>query len=162
METTYKISEQDYLRAMKLCSKITAKRATLYGTIIAVFVLVAIFGNTIIQSGAIGGLIGGGVVIVISRLIINPLLARRHYRKYKAIHEPITINLKEEGIKFSTADSSSLFRWEKILKWRQNEEYLLVYPMPRLYYIIPKSIRESGFELSKLIQMLQEKVGNET
>lgn len=162
METTYKISEQDYLRAMKLFSKITPKVATIYGVAVVALGLVAIFGTAAIKGGAIGGLIGGGAVVVLGRLIINPYLARRHYRKYKAIHEPINIKLKEEGVELSTPDGGGLVRWEKILKWRQNEDYLLVYPMPRMYHIIPKSISESGFELPALIEALQEKVGNET
>ncbi len=45
-ETTYIISEQDYVRAM--------------------LGLAAIFGNALIKSGAIGALVGGGVVIIIT------------------------------------------------------------------------------------------------
>ena len=162
IETTYKISEQDYVRAMTLFSEITPKVASIYGVVILVLGLTAIFGSGAIKGGAIGGLIGGGVVVILGRLIVNPILARRHYRKYKAIHDPINIKLKDDGIEFSTPDGGGLVRWEKILKWRQNEEYVLVYPMPRLYYIIPKSISKSGFEIPLLIGALREKVGNET
>ena len=107
-------------------------------------------------------MIGGGVVFVFGRFLVNPILARRHYRKYKAIQEPINIKLNEDGIELSNPDGGGLVRWEKIFKWRQNEEYLLIYPMPRMYHIIPKSISKAGFELTALIQALQEKVGNET
>ena len=162
IETTYKISEQDYVRAMTLFSEITPKIASIYGVVILVLGLTAIFGSGAIKGGAIGGLIGGGVVVILGRLIVNPILARRHYRKYKAIHDPINIKLKDDGIEFSTPKKKKKERWEKILKWRQNEEYVLVYPMPRLYYIIPKSISKSGFEIPLLIGALREKVGNET
>jgi hypothetical protein len=162
METTYKISEDDYVGAMKLFSKITPKVAAVYGAVILMLGLVAILGSGAVKGGAIGGLIGGGVVIVVGRLIVNPILARRHYKKYKAIQEPINIKLKDDGIELSTPDGGGLIRWEKIFKWRQNEEYLLVYPMPRLYHIIPKSIGKSGFDVSGLIGALREKVGNET
>ena len=162
METTYKISEQDYVSAAKLFNKITPKIAAIYGAVILLVGLVRILGSAAIKGGAIGGLVGGGVVIVLGRVIVTPFLARRYYRKYKAMHEPINIKLKEEGIELSTADGCGLVRWETILKWRQNEDYLLVYPMPKMYYIIPKSISESGFELPALIHALREKVGNET
>jgi len=62
----------------------------------------------------------------------------------------VQIALNEEGIEFSTADSNGMIRWEKFLKWRQNDNYLLVYLMPRMYYIIPKSIEASGFDLAAL------------
>ena len=162
METTYNISEEDYVRAMKLFSKTTPKIAAIYGAVAIVLLIVAILGTGAIKAGAIGGLIGGSVVGILGRYVINPILARRHYRKYKAIQEPITINLKEEGLELSTPDGGGLVRWDKILKWRQNEQYLLIYPMPRMYHIIPKSVAESGFELSSLITSLQERIGNET
>lgn len=162
METTYIISEHDYVRAMKLFSKITPKLAAIFGASVLVLGILAVFGPPIIKGGAIGGLIGGGVVFILGRFIVNPILARRHYRKYKAIQEPINIKLKEDGIELSNSDGGGLVRWEKIFKWRQNEEYLLIYPMPRMYHIIPKSISKTGFELPALIQALQEKIGNET
>jgi hypothetical protein len=49
-----------------------------------------------------------------------------------------------------------------MLEWRQNDDYVLVYLMPRMYHIIPKSIEESRFDLKSLIAALGKKVGNET
>ena len=69
------------------------------------------------------------------------------------------IALNEEGIEFSTADSNGMIRWEKFLKWRQNDNYLLVYLMPRMYYIIPKSIEASGFDLAALTSALETNLG---
>jgi len=162
MEAAYRISEDDYVRAMKLYSKITPKLAAIYGVAVIVLLALAIFGAGAIKGGAIGGLIGGAVVAILGKYVVNPILARRNYRKYKAIHEPIAIKLKEEGLELSTADGAGLVRWDKILKWRQNDEYLLIYPMPRMYHIVPKAVAESGFDLASLITSLQERVGKET
>ncbi len=162
MEATYKISEKDYVGAMKLYSKITPKIAAISGVVVIALLIASIFGCGAIQAGAIGGLIGGAVVALLGRYLVNPILARRHYRKYKAIQEPITISLKEEGVHFSSPDGEVLLKWEQVLKWRQNDEYLLIYPMPRMFHIIPKSIAGSGFELSPIISSLQDRIGNET
>jgi len=162
MDTVYEITEDDYVRAMKLYSKITPKIAVIYALVAAVLVLLVLFGSPVLKGGAIGGLIGCVIAVVLGRFIVNSVLARRHYRKYKAIHEPIHIQLKDEGIELSTTDERGLVRWEKILKWRQNKNYVLVYPMPRMYHIIPKSIEGSGFDMRSLIAALGEKVGNET
>jgi hypothetical protein len=161
MKATYRISEEDYVRAMKLFSKITPKIAAILILMVLVLVVVIVLGSGAVKGGAIGGLIGGVVVAVVIRYVVNPIIARRHYRNYKAIQEPITIDLKEEGVELSTSDGGGLVRWEKMLKWRQSEEYLLIYPMPRMYHIIPKSIADSGFELQRLIKLLQERIGNE-
>ncbi len=162
MEATYIISEEDYVRAMRLYSKITPKIAAISGIIIIVLLIASVCGTEVIKGGAIGGLIGGAVVAILGRYLVNPILARRQYRKYKAIQEPITIKLKDEGVRFSNSDGEVLVRWEKILKWRQNDEYLLIYLMPRMYHAIPKSVAKSGYELSPLISSLRDRVGNET
>ncbi|WP_163832217.1 YcxB family protein [Spartinivicinus ruber] len=161
MNTEYSITEDDYVRAMKLFSKITTKAAVIYLIIIGVAVIAAIFGSPVIKGSAIGGLVGGGSVAIVMRFLINPILSRRDYRKYKAIQEPIKIHLLNEGVQFSASDGEGIVRWEQVHKWRQNDDYLLIYPMPGLYHIIPKSIAESGFDLSGLITTLHEKVGNE-
>ncbi|MFC1580289.1 YcxB family protein [Thermodesulfobacteriota bacterium] len=146
---------------MKLFSKITQKVAGVYALAIAILASAVFFGPPMVKSGAIGGLIGGLSVVLFGRLVISPFMARRHYGKYKAIQEPITIKLKSEGVEFATADGCGVIKWEQIFKWRQNDRYLLIYPMPRLYHIIPKSIVESGFNLSALVETLQSQVGKE-
>ena len=93
--------------------------------------------------------------------MIISFIARSNYREYKTIQESMRVGLRDDGIEFSTPDGGGLMRWEKIFKWRQNEKYLLIYSMPRLYYVIPKKIEESGFHVPTLISALREKVGSE-
>jgi len=87
--------------------------------------------------------------------------ARRHYRQYKGIQEPITVELTEAGIKFSNADGEAILPWSKAFQWRQNDRFILIYGMPILYYIVPKSIEREGFDVPLLIQRLAEHVGPE-
>jgi hypothetical protein len=162
MNVIYTISEIDYVRAMKLYYKITPKIATIYAVLGLTLVLAMFFGPEIVSAGAIGAMIGGLIVIVLGRLIFSPFIAKRHYGKYKSIQEPITLELKEDGVGFSTADGRGVLPWEKILKWRQNDSYLLLYPMPRLYHIIPKTVVQSGFDLPSLIAKLEERIGPES
>lgn len=159
MKAEYTISEDDYVRAMKLFSRFTPKGGLILGLIFLVLILAAAFAPQPVKSGAIGGLIGGGVTLVLVRYLLSPILARRHYRKYKSIQLPINIELKDEGIEFSSADGGGVVRWQTIFKWRHDEHYLLVYPMPRLYYIIPRTIATAGFDLPALLHALEIKVG---
>lgn len=162
METEYAISEDDYLRAMRLFARITPKIALFYAGGIVILLLAAAFGSPVIRGGAIGGLIVAIFIVVVERLLLGPILARRQYRKYKAIQEPVRVRLMDDGVQFSNADGSGVIRWDKIHKWRQDGAYLLIYLMPRMYYIIPKSVRDSGFELDRLIASLRANVGNES
>jgi hypothetical protein len=87
--------------------------------------------------------------------------ARRQYRQYKAIQELITAELTEAGINFSTENGGANLQWSKIFQWRQNDQFILIYPMPILFYVVPKSIAREGFDIPLLVQRLAEHVGPE-
>jgi hypothetical protein len=103
--------------------------------------------------GAIGGAFGLFVPI--------PMRARRHYRQYKIIQEPITAELTETGINLSTENGGANLQWSKIFQWRQNDRFVFVYSMPILFYLVPKSIAREGFDIALLVQRLAEHVGPE-
>lgn len=160
MRATYRIAEDDYVNAMKLYNKFSRKQIIAFSTAALALVGCAVFGNPIIAGAAIGGLIGGIIVGVVGRYIVSPFLARRHYRKYKAIHEEFTVDLRDEGIYMSSSNGEGKITWDKILKWRQNDRYVPIYPMPRLYYILPKSIESGGIDLARLTGLLKQHVGD--
>jgi len=162
MKTELKITEDDYVKAMKLYSKRTPLLNGIYSILIIVLCLITVLGTPDLRGGAIGGLVGGGIVIMLVYFVINSMLARRHYHKYKAIQEPMLVQQMDDGIEFSSTDGGGLVRWEKILKWRQNDEYVLLYLMPRLYHIIPKTIKGLGFDFVSLTKELEAKVGKES
>jgi hypothetical protein len=91
-----------------------------------------------------------------------PFMAKRHYRAYAAIQESLTLELHDEGVRFSSPDGAGLISWEKMLKWRQSDDYLLIYLMPRLYYIILKSKVDKEFDLPALIMNLKHRLGKES
>lgn len=162
MKASYRISEDDYVNAMKLFAKLSPRALLIYVTVALVLVLFAVFGSRLLQAGAIGGLVGGGVVSLIMRLVVSPILARRHYRKYKAIQDEFTFELLDEGIQITSPNANGLVKWDHILKWRQNSDYLLMYPMPRIYYLLPKRISATGFDVDELVRALTKHVGAET
>jgi hypothetical protein len=94
-------------------------------------------------------------------LLYVPRRARRHYRQYKAIQEPITAELTDAGIRFSNSDGEGVLPWSKVLQWRQNGQFILIYTMPIMFYILPKSVAREGFDISLLIRRLAEYVGPE-
>ena len=98
MIARFRISEKDYVSALKLYGKLTPKMIMIYLLVAGALILVAIFGTTLLRSGAFGGLIGGGIVFIFGRYVITPILARRHYRKYKAIHDEFSISLSDDVI----------------------------------------------------------------
>lgn len=159
MKATFKISEQDYVNAMKLFARPTPRLLYIYLAAALVLAALARFGGVIVSAGATGGLAGGIIAILLGRYIVTPFMARRHYRKYKAIQEEFAVELLEDGVRISSPDAEGKITWGKMLKWRQNESYVLIYPMPRLFHIIPKSVAAQGFDLQALTDELQRNVG---
>ena len=161
MEATFTISEEDYVRAARLGTQLTGKQlAFAAAACLAIGLVVLSVSHQIAYSAlvALSGILGGGLGYY-TVLFCTGFLARRHYRNYKLIQDPVAIQLQEDGIRLRSHDYEGAVRWENILKWRQNDQYFLIYPAPRLYNIIPKTISEQGFDLAALTQQLEVHVG---
>lgn len=159
MIAKYQISEDDYLATMRLHAKITPGwLVVLIGFGVALAML-AILDPADLRAPAMGGLIGGMFAIVIMRLFVAPALSRKHYRNYKAIREQMEVELLDEGIRFTSPHGASTVLWEMVHRWRQNDTYVLIYLMPRLFYIVPKEVASQGFDVTALVQCLSANVG---
>lgn len=159
MKANYRISEDDYVNAMRLFVKLSPHVCAIYSVSTLALVLLSLYGAPLIKAGAIGGLVGGAIVTLIGRYIASPMLARRHYQKYKAIQDEFTIELLDDGVRFASPDADGKLTWDKMLKWRENQDYVLIYPMPRIYHIVPKSISSGGFDVKMLTSRLLDYVG---
>lgn len=162
MKTPYRISEDDYVDAMRLFNRFTPRTFALCLTAALALGILAMAGPPLVRAGAIGGLAGGLIVPVVGRYLVSPLLSRRHYRKYKAIQEAFTVELLDEGVRFASPHGESLLPWATMLKWRQDEHYVLIYLMPRMYHILPKSVASGGFDVPLLVERLTHHVGPPT
>lgn len=160
MSTKYRISEDDYVSAMRLFGKLTSRKIAVLSTLVLFLMTLAVFGSPEAQGAGIGGVAGGLLVLVITRYIISPIMGRGHYRKYKAMHEEFSVELLEDGVRFVTKNSEWKISWDSILKWRQNDAYILIFPMPRIYYILPKSVAADGFDIPSLLDKLTNNVGS--
>lgn len=157
MPVEYRITEQDYIRAQRLFARATPRGWAAFAVMAAGAALLAVAGGDLRPAG-IGGLIGIAVVLAISRMLL-PWNARRQYRKYKAIQEPLGIELREDGVRFASSQGEGTVVWDHILKWRQDARYVLLYPMPRMFHIVPRSIAAQGFDIDGLIARLEARVG---
>ncbi|NKB50203.1 MAG: hypothetical protein GKS02_12675 [Alphaproteobacteria bacterium] len=159
MESTFTITERDYVRATLLFSNPTKRGALIYLALSGALALAAVtlpFPHWLLAIGAlVGGIIGG----LSFHFGLTPYVAKRHYRNYKAIQEPVKIRLQDDGVWLKNDDFQGVLKWEKMHKWRQNDHYLLVYRMPRLFHIIPKSVTATGFDMPALTSTLQTKIG---
>jgi hypothetical protein len=160
MKAAYRISEADYVRATKLYARPSLRGIGVVLTIVLILGGTAAFAPPLFDSLAFGGLIGLAIIVPVMHYIVVPLRSRLHYRRYKAMHDEATVELLEDGLRFTSAIGEGKLPWNYILKWRQNDDYILVYPMPKLFYVVPKSIASNGFDVSALAGSLARHVGS--
>jgi YcxB-like protein len=160
INTKYRISEDDYVKAMQLFAKLTPRQIYICVAIVVILITTIVFGTNIIRAATIGGAISGLTIILIFKFIVNPFYARQQYKKYKAIQDEFEIEIVDDGVNMTSSSGSGKVAWDSIFKWRHNENYILIYPMPRLYYIVPKSLQAGGFNIDLLMQQLTKHVGN--
>jgi YcxB-like protein len=158
----YRISEDDYVKATKLYGKLTPRSIAVLLVAMLLLVCLIVFGSTVVQAAGISGLVTGLSIFFLGQYVLSPWIARRHYRKYKAIQEEFSIEIMDDGFSLRTADSDAKIKWANVLKWRHNDEFILVFPMPRIYYMVPKSLATSGLDIALLIAKLTDNVGNPT
>lgn len=157
MEASFTITEEEYIRANKLFTKLTQKTLIIYGVVCVVLAAIAFVAESpALRIGAIGAIVGGFIGDLCVRSVYAPIQSKKQYREYKAAQEPMCITKQYDGIKFESTIGSAKIDWDRIVKWRENEELLLIYQAPQVYHIVPKRIGELADEISK---SLAEEVG---
>lgn len=165
MSATIRIFESDYGSAARLHHKFTWRRFAVYvsfvGLIALCYLLRTKFGTLdLVMYVFIGGLIGLFLSDSIGRAFVIPYQIKKQYRAYKAIKLPTKAELMDEGIYFENEDAAGLLRWDAIVKWRENDAFILLYQNASLYNIIPKAAESSDFSLDELIGKLSQHVGD--
>lgn len=158
MSTEYRISENDYIRAMQLHARPGRGRIIAFVVLVIVLVLLALYGEPVVRAVAIAGIVAGMIGWLVSMLLV-PVLARRHYLHRKLSDEPLSVELVPEGLHFSSRKGDGVLPWDGIQRWRQNDGYVLLYPRPRMFHIVPKALAAQGFPVDALVAQLGEKVG---
>jgi hypothetical protein len=159
MIARFRISEDDYAAAMKLFVRLARTRRVLLIAIVAVLALGALLGGRTLWPVVLVGFVGVGIIVM--PIALAPTVARRHYRQYKGMQEAFGAELLDHGLRIESLHGEGTIVWENILQWRQNDRFVLVYVMPRLFHVLPKSVVEQGFDMPALIERLGRQVGPE-
>ena len=158
MKATFRISEQDYVEAAKLFAKATLRIVVIRWLLVLGVAAAFFFGDNEVKGIAAGTLFGGMIVVCVARFVV-PMMQRWNYRKYKSIQEEFAVELVEDGVRFFSKNGDSKVPWDTVLKWRQNDKWVLIYMMPRMYHMIPTALTTQGFDLQKLTDRLRQHVG---
>ncbi|CAN5209362.1 hypothetical protein BH09SUM1_BH09SUM1_07860 [soil metagenome] len=156
-KAVFRVSERDYVRASRLGT------ARWVWTVCAWICPILILLNLALSDPSLVSLlspvpiaVGMGVIL---NYIVMPIMFRLNYRKFKAMHQEFTVELLDEGIRTTTAMATSLLVWDTLLKWRHNDEFIIIFLAPRHFFPVPKSISSQGFDVNLLQQRLFENLG---
>jgi hypothetical protein len=166
MPHEYRISEEDYVAALRLaCARSTWRRLFPYVMIVVAAVLsVSTFGNPderilfLVSTVVAIGLTG----LEILSAILIPRRMRNIYRKDKAQQQPLRIEMNDAGLALSSSLHDVKVPWDHLVKWRENASYILVFSTPVMFQIIPKRLADTGFDIERLRERLTEQVGPAT
>lgn len=157
MEANYAITEDEYVKANQLFSRLPPKALITYFVVCVVIALLALIaGSLVLQIATLAAIAISFLGVYAARKIFAPMQTRKQYRHYKAAQESITISIDDNGIKFESAIGDAVIDWKRIFKWREDEQFLLIYQAPQIYHVVPKRIGELAIELST---SLSENVG---
>lgn len=159
---SYRVTEADYIAALRLYRRRGSRWSRLGLGAIAVlglvFVAVGLWAH--MWWLALAGLVYAALPWWIYRLIAEPL-ARRHYRRYPAMHQEQRVGLEDDGsgVCASSAMGESHLSWPLIIRWVDDSGYLLLFIQPRLYFIVPKRADPQGTVVTPLQALLRKHVG---
>jgi hypothetical protein len=166
MKVQYRITEDDYANLARFhawrhfIARPSGTRLVL-GSVIVALLGISLWISPSIAPSVAFVIAVFAIMVAVSLLVGTPWRARRHYRQYKGIQEPLTVELSEAGIKFASVDGETNMLWSKILQWRQNDQFILIYGMPIMFHVVPKSIEREGFDVPLLVHRLAEHTGPE-
>ena len=161
MKISYRVSEQDYIKGLKLHHKITYKHLLFFTLFLTAVTIV----TNLVHHTPFGwrdlftifvALLAVGLWFLLYHKFILPWIAKRDFRKYKSIQEPMQIELLDDAIMIDKERGNFDILFKNLLKYRQNDDYILLYPMPRIFYIIPKTLGKEGLDVALLLEKLHE------
>ncbi len=164
MEISYRISEAEYLMAVKLWRKGAIRSSRIKSILFWVFIIVClmlVFGifqkshqQPTIPEQPAGEIVGsgnivGGIISNVAPLILfagvwvflifkwMPMLQRRRYRKDPAMQGQFTVNITSESISTqNTAGTSSKTGWNIYDYWREGKDIILLVFHSGAYFLI--------------------------
>ena len=146
------LRETDFVTAQFLHIKPRPLFAVLGLIILALFIWVSFYAPSVSFFAWLG-------LLVAYFALYLPWCAKRNYRNYKAAHQPITIDVLDDGIHVTTENGAAHIPWDHILKWRRNSTLIVFYSSPVLFHIVPGRFFENEEEIEVLATLLGEKVG---
>jgi hypothetical protein len=162
VEIEYTITENDYVSAAKLAGVATKKQLIWLSLLGLLLLLFALFGENSLRFMGIFGISFGIIGYFLTLYVISPLIAKRHYRRYKLLHQPLRFTVTDSGYMVKNDSGEITVKWSDLLRWRENNEFILLYFAPKLFHMVPKKLAENDLTTSEIEHELSKQLGSAT
>lgn len=147
------IRESDYVRSQYLHIRPRPVFAVIGALILTLFAWALIVSPSWVMSGV-------AAYLVLWLLVFIPWRAKKSYRQYKALSEPVSVEVRDDGLFFKRENGEGLVPWSHIVKWRQGKKLLLLYPTSNIFHLVPSHFFQSHEAFMAFTEIVKGKVGN--
>jgi hypothetical protein len=99
------------------------------------------------------------LLLAIYFFLLMPLKAKKNFRRYKALSEPVKVTIQDNGIHFKRENGEILVPWAYVEKWRYNKALILLYPTGNIFYMLPRHLFSPTESFQELQTILVSKCG---
>ncbi len=138
---TYSISQEDHVAfsVMHFYGSFAQFVLVMGLVVVAVTaVLLALFEWTSAYSVIIGGAVGMAVMFVLTRFVTVPRHAKKSWRDFALLREPVELTLSQEGFSMVQPSAEVTAKWDDMIVWNESEHVFAIYITQQQAYILPK------------------------
>jgi hypothetical protein len=95
-------------------------------------------------------------------LIYVPLRGRRSFRQNKALSEPMTVELRDEGLYLTNTHANALLPWAHVHKVKSNARIALIYRTSNMFHLIPSRFFSNAIDYETFLQTVRSKTNAAT
>jgi len=140
MNITYQLTQDEYLQAVNLHHKNGSRiiRLAIYIVLAAIIVIVGTdFSNTReIITNIIAAFFSISFYILFVRML-SVYQAKSVYAKSAVLPYEVTLHISAKGVRLDKSDNKAAIPWSAFIKWKNNEDFYLLYTNPRRFNVIP-------------------------
>jgi hypothetical protein len=140
MNITYQLTQDEYLQAVNLHHKNGSRiiRLAIYIVLAAIIVIVGTdFSNTReIITNIIAAFFSISFYILFVRML-SVYQAKSVYEKSAVLPYEVTLHISAKGVILDKSDNKAAIPWSTFIKWKNNENFYLLYTNPRRFNVIP-------------------------
>jgi len=90
-------------------------------------------------SAIVSGVVGVSIMLAIVRFFTIPRFARKAWRDFALIKEPVELALSEDGFKMTQPSAHVDAAWDNMLAWNETDSVFAIYVTQQQAYILPKA-----------------------